>query len=74
MDQNFRHEWAPCHFKQLVYFYVDRLSGLGLRPTGFDPTRRVQRSGLKKPRQLVYSEKFTNHGETAWPVDHTPME
>jgi len=43
MDQNFRHEWAPCHFKQLVYFYV-------------------------------YSEKFTNHGETAWPVDHTPME
>ena len=24
-----------------------RLSGLGLRPSGFDPTRRVQRSGLK---------------------------
>ena len=29
-----------------------RLSGLGLRPSGFDPTRRVQRSGLKKNRQL----------------------
>jgi hypothetical protein len=26
MDQSFRHEWAPCHFKQLVYVY-SRLSG-----------------------------------------------
>jgi hypothetical protein len=29
-----------------------RLSGLGLRPSGSDPTRRVQRSGLKKTGQL----------------------
>jgi hypothetical protein len=30
-----------------------RVSGLGLRPSGFDPTRKVQRSGLKKPRKLL---------------------
>ncbi len=30
-----------------------RLSGLGLRPSGFDPTPRVQRSGLKKTRERV---------------------
>jgi len=29
------------------------MSGLGLRPSGFDPTRRVRRSGLKKRRQMA---------------------
>ena len=30
---------------------LPNLNGLGLRPKGFDPTRRVQRSGLEKPKQ-----------------------
>ena len=33
-----------------------RLSGLGLRPSGFDPTRRFQHSGLKCSRQIILQE------------------
>ena len=41
---------------------MSRLSGLGLRPSGFDPTRRVQRSGLKKHTQLISKGSCIYHG------------
>ena len=47
-------------------FYTGRLSGLGLRPSGFDPTRRVQRSGLKKNEITRIKEiVFSSDCETA---------
>jgi len=39
---------------------MQRLSGLGLRPSGFDPTRRVQRSGLQKI-QTAHIKGFVDH-------------
>jgi hypothetical protein len=50
--------------------FVPRLSGLGLRPSGFDPTRRVQRSGLKNTQPAlikgILSSSFLCYHFTQW--------